>query len=134
MADNVHINSPYDRGEAAGRLYRGETHLSYAETDIYKAPARLYGQAQGGAYQLPGRDLYVPADVMPVRVLENRASATVPGLPGNPDGYLFGNVLIYRSGTTPRRDGPRLRALPASVTVPGDSARFMDGSRGNVYG
>ena len=134
MSDNVHINTQYDRGEGAGRHWRGETHLQgSAPRGVRIAPVSASGDVTGQpAYPLPGTDVFSAAgsyDEWPMR------SASESWYPmSNPYDTLHPETLIYRSDTTPRRDGRIFRALPASVTTPQANARFLDGSQGDVYG
>jgi len=131
-SDNIHINSPYSRGEGAGRLDRGETHLAAPDLKEYKQRDRTNPFPTGGAYMLPGTQRSIHMDAFPIR---DAQTLSRPMLPGNNIGdVLRRNQLIYRSDTTPRRDGPIMRALPASVTTPRSNAVFMDGTQGDHYG
>jgi hypothetical protein len=136
MTDNVHINSPYDRGEGAGDLWRGERHNSSTDTPVSNTIARLTGSGDitgDPAYSLPGQ---------PALLNGNGVWGAFPPLSPsysrypmvNPDGYIYRDTLLYRSDTTARRDSPNYRTLPSSPTTPNDRYRFLNGRRGDVYG
>lgn len=144
MGDNIHINSPQERGEGvnAGRLFRGEQHLSATDTPVAGVIPLQNGSGDivgNPAYAIPGKPALINSSgvwaAMPARVYAGQGSGGYTyGPMGNPDGYIYYDRVLYRSDLTPRRDGPNYRASPSSPTTPGQAYRFLDGRRGDVYG
>lgn len=140
MTDNIHVNSPYDRGEGAhaGRLFRGERRLSASEGEVAPtiATQNSSGDIAGNpAYRIPGSSALLNGNgnygIMPAIAYMGNITW---GPMSNPEGYIYRDTLLYRSDSTPRRDGPLYRTLPSSPTTPVDRYRFLDGRRGDVYG
>lgn len=133
--DYVHVNSQYLRGERVGAAIRGNATVVKVQQGTNVLPNRSYPQyAANGAYALPGTILYGgdnDYDEMPRRDTQLQRQAM---LIGDPEWKMRRDTLIYRSDTTPRRDGGRFRSLPSTVTGPRNSAVFMNGKQGNVYG
>jgi hypothetical protein len=144
MNDYSHVNDPYVRGEGgnAGKLFRGEQHLSASDTPVSASIPTLNGSGDivgNPAYQIPGNPALINSSgvwaAMPARVYAGQGSGGYTYYPmQNPDGYIYYDRLLYRSDLTAQRDSPNYRSLPSSPTTPGRGYRFLDGRRGDVYG
>lgn len=139
QSDYVHVNSQYLRGEGNRIGYqdkgiRADMRVANASNQLPDRSYPLY--AANGAYALPGTSLYDGDNHIGQFPHRPNGAAQVRKamLMGDPDWKIHRDTLIYRSDTTPRREGQRLRALPATVTGPRNSAVFMNGKQGNVYG
>lgn len=107
-------------------LIRGDLHIYARATDEYRVNPAVSNRNTGGAYPLPGTDVYVYREM--TRPVDTRHYAI--GIRTAPE------VLQVRySPLMPRAEGRIVRFRGDSVTSPDPNARFDDSARiGDVYG
>jgi hypothetical protein len=116
----------------SGRLFRTEERIIENMPLSHSAISNVNPNVvTDGAYALPGSNTFghgvgYSEWPEPVDKLHRNYTAT--------SGVIRDETLVYRSSAlSPRHEGSNYRIRGAGVTTPNSSARFVDGSSGDVY-